>query len=181
MNWTIDSAHSEIGFSVKHLMISRVRGEFKEFGGTVDVNIEDPTQSSAEGYVEVSSIRSGDADRDQHLLSPDFFNAEEYPRMTFRSTSIEKVAEDQYRVTGDLTITDVTREVVFNVSNEGIAQDPWGGTRMGLNASTTIDREAFGLGWNVALEAGGWLVGKEVRIDVELQLVKQPEGEPATA
>lgn len=181
MAWTIDNAHSEIGFSVKHLMISRVRGEFKEFGGTVEINLEDPSRSSAEGYAEVASIRTGDADRDQHLRSADFFNAEEYPRLTFRSTRVEKLAEDQYRVTGDLTIRDVTNEVVFNVTNEGVAKDPWGGTRLGLSATTKIDRKAFGLTWNVALEAGGWLVGDDVKIDVELQLVKQPETEAATA
>lgn len=180
MSWKIDPSHTRIGFSVKHMMIAKVRGRFDTFDGTVHLDTENPSDSWVEGTIDVASISTRDEQRDAHLRSADFFDVENYPKMRFRSTRIKPVGAGQYKVYGELTIKDVTKEVVFDVADEGQAQDPWGNTRWGLSASTKINRKDFGLAWNVALETGGWLVGEEVTISAEVELVQeQPEREAA--
>lgn len=179
MTWTIDPSHSAVEFSVKHMMFATVRGRFNKFSGTVDLNEANPTQSKVEGQIEVASIDTGEANRDTHLRSADFFDVDNYPLMTFRSTRIEPAGQDQYKVTGDLTIKDVTRPVTFDVTETGRGKDPWGNQRVGVSADTTLNRKDFGLNWNVALETGGWLVGDQIKIHAELELVKQAEAVPA--
>jgi polyisoprenoid-binding protein YceI len=175
MSWLIDPAHTLIEFSAKHMMITTVRGRFTKFGGTLTVDEQNPANSTAEGYVELASVDTHEPNRDAHLRSADFFDVEKYPTMTFRSTRVQKVSDDQYKVAGDLMIKGVTREVVFDVTDDGRNKDPWGNLRWGLTAQTTLNRKDFGLTWNVALEAGGWLVGDQVKVHTELQLIYKPE------
>lgn len=182
MSWKIDTSHAQIGFTVRHMMISKVRGRFEDFDGTIYLEGDDPTSARVEGYIEAASINSRDDQRDAHLRSPDFLDAETYPRLTFQSRRIEKVGNDQYRVIGDLTIKDVTREVVFDVTDEGQVNDPWGNRRWGVSATTSINRKDYGLTWNLALETGGWVVGDEVKISAEMELVQvQPEAQEVAA
>jgi polyisoprenoid-binding protein YceI len=178
MTWNIDSTHSQIEFSVRHMMISKVRGRFGSFSGIIN---PDPANPSAEGTIDVTSITTGEEQRDGHLRSADFFDVDQYPQMHFKSSRVEALGGNQYKVYGVLTIKDVTREVVFNVADEGQEKDPWGNRRQAFSASTKINRKDFGLTWNVALETGGWLVGDEVTINAEVQLVYQPEAQAATA
>ncbi|HEX6385963.1 MAG TPA: YceI family protein [Anaerolineae bacterium] len=177
MTWQIDPAHSHIQFSVRHMMIATVRGRFENFDGTVHFDEDDPENSTAYVEIDAASINTREAQRDNHLRSPDFLHAEKYPVLTFESKDIELIDEKSARVTGDLTIRDVTREVVLLVKYQGQAKSPWGTTSAGFSASTKINRKEFGLSWNQALETGGVLVGDEVKIDVELEIVKQPEAE----
>jgi polyisoprenoid-binding protein YceI len=170
--WTIDPAHTEVGFSVKHLMISTVRGRFADVRGTIRLDGNDLTQASVEAEIATASIDTRQEQRDAHLRSPDFFEVEKYPTITFRSTSVERIKNDRYRITGDLTIRDVTREVVLEGTDEGRGRDPWGGDRLGFSATTTIDRRDFGLTWNQALETGGVLVSNEIKIAIDLEAVK---------
>jgi polyisoprenoid-binding protein YceI len=170
--WTIDPAHTEVGFSVKHLMISTVRGRFADVRGTIRLDGDDLTQASVEAEIATGSIDTRQEQRDAHLRSPDFFEVEKYPTITFRSTSVERIKNDRYRITGDLTIRDVTREVVLEGTDEGRGRDPWGGDRLGFSAATTIDRRDFGLTWNQALETGGVLVSNEIKIAIDLEAVK---------
>ena len=170
--WTIDPAHTEVGFSVKHLMISTVRGRFADVRGTIRLDGDDLTQASVEAEIATASIDTRQEQRDAHLRSPDFFEVEKYPTITFRSTSVERIQNDRYRITGDLTIRDVTREVVLEGTDEGRGRDPWGGDRLGFSAATTIDRRDFGLTWNQALETGGVLVSNEIKIAIDLEAVK---------
>ena len=171
MSWTIDPTHSSVEFSVKHMMFTTVRGRFNNFSGTLNIDEADPTRSYAEGKVEISSVDTRDANRDAHLRSADFFEAEKYPYMTMRATHVKATGRGQYRVTAALTIKDVPREVVFDVHAVPIGKDPWGNHRWGFSAETSINRKDFGLNWNVALETGGWLVGDQVKISVELQAI----------
>lgn len=177
MSWTIDSHHSEINFSVRHMMISTVRGRFEQFTGTVDFRPEDPAMSSVDVQIEAASINSREPQRDAHLRSPDFLNAEQYPYLTFKSTRVEKVDDEHGKIFGDLTIRDVTREVVLNVEYSGMAKSPYGMTAAGFSASTTINRKLWGLEWNVALETGGLLVGEEIKINIDLEIVQQAEAD----
>ena len=181
MTWNIDASHTQIEFSVRHMMIAKVRGQFEQFEGQIHLNAENPAESWAEGTVDVNSLNTKESQRDDHLRSADFFDVENYPKMSFRSSRIESLGAKQYKVYGDLTIKDVTREVVFNIADEGKAQDPWGNKRWGLSANTKINRKDFGLTWNVALETGGWLVGDEITISAEVELVYQPETEAVSA
>ena len=178
MSWTIDTAHTLLEFSVKHMMIATVRGRFTKFGGNVVIDEQNPERSTAEGWVDIKSIDTHDANRDAHLRSNDFFDADHHPRMTFRSKSVKRAGGDRYKVTGDITIRGTTREIVFDVTYEGENKDPWGNTRRGFTAQTSFNRKDFGLNWNVALETGGVLVGDQVKVNVELELVYQAE--PAT-
>ena len=177
MAWVIDTSHTEIGFVVRHMMIAKVRGQFETFEGTITINTDDVTASSAEGTIDVASINTREADRDNHLRSADFFDVETYPKMTFKSTRIEAAGGNKYKVYGDLTITDVTKEIMFDVTDEGRGQDPWGNQRQGISATGKINRKDFGLTWNVALETGGWLVGDAITINAEVELIYQPETE----
>jgi polyisoprenoid-binding protein YceI len=175
MAWTIDSAHTQVEFAVKHMMISTVRGRFTRFSGTLNVNEQQPELSSAEGSIEAASIDTHDANRDAHLRSADFFDAEKFPALTFRTTKITPDGENRYKVAGQMTIKDVTREVVFEVSDEGRGKDPWGNLHWGFSAQTTLNRKDYGLTWNVGLEAGGWLVGDNVKITIDLEAIYQPD------
>lgn len=164
--WTIDPAHTQAEFSAKHMMITSVRGHFAGATGRIDFDEADPTNSYVEATLDTSTIDTGQAQRDGHLKSPDFLDAEKWPTLTFRSTKIEK-AGDGYRIAGDLTIRDVTKPVVLEADFLGIVRSMQGGRHAGFSAKTKIDREAWGLTWNVGLEAGGWLVGKEVTISID--------------
>ncbi len=175
MPWQIDPAHSQIQFSVRHMMISNVRGRFENFTGSVEFDEENPARSSVAVQIEAASINTREPQRDGHLRSPDFLNAEQYPYLYFKSKQIEQSDATHGRVVGDLTIRDVTREVVLDVEYAGQARSPWGTVSAGFSATTKIDRRDWGLVWNHALEAGGVLVGDEVRISLELEIVKQAE------
>ena len=177
MNWQIDSAHSQIQFTVRHLMFSKVRGVFKGFNGTVDFDRENPAATTVEVFVDTTSVDSGDEQRDGHLRSPDFFNVEEFPQAIFRSTRIESTDGRSGRLYGDLTIRDVTHEIAIDVSFLGSEKSPWGQTTAHFEGSTEFDRRDWGLAWNQALESGGVLVGEKVRIEIDLELIGVPEAE----
>lgn len=169
-NWTIDPSHSEIGFSVRHLMISTVRGSFTSFSGAAEFDPEAIEQGSINVEIDPSGIDTRDETRDGHLRSPDFFDAETYPAITFASTSVEPAGNGRYSVHGDLTIKDVTRPVTLDTTFTDVISDPFGGARLGVSASTEIDRKEFGLTWNQALETGGVMVGEKVGITIDAQL-----------
>src|SRR5262245_55626622 len=152
-NWNIDLAHSGIGFSIRHMVVSRVRGRFGKFTGTILLDPDDLTRSSVEVTIDASSIDTGTPQRDAHLRAADFFDVEAFPELRFRSKRIEKVDDAGYRVIGDLTIRDVTREVPLEVEYGGRGKDPWGNERIGFVARATLDRKDFGLKWNQVLEA----------------------------
>lgn len=179
MIWQIDPSHTTIEFAVKHMMISTVRGKFKTFDGTLNIDPDNPAASRVEGSIDTASIDTQEEQRDAHLRSADFFDVENYPKMTFRSSRIEPRGANQFKVYGQLTIKGVTREVVFDVADEGRAQDPWGNQRWGVSATTKLNRKDFGLTWNVALETGGWLVSDEIKVSVDLELVQQTQTEQA--
>jgi len=170
-DWNIDPAHSGVHFSIRHL-VSKVRGRFAKLSGTIHADESDLTRSVVEATIDVASVDTGTAQRDAHLRSPDFFDAERFPEIRFRSTRIEKVSDDRYRVIGQLTIRDVTREVPLDVEHGGRAKDPWGNERLGFIAKAAIDRKDFGLQWNQVLETGGVMVGDRVDIELELQAVR---------
>jgi polyisoprenoid-binding protein YceI len=170
--WIIDQSHSRIEFVARHMMISRVRGAFREFYGTI-VIAADPTQSSVEATILAASIDTGDLNRDAHLRSEEFLDVDRYPEIRYWSTSVQKPARDgHWRVDGDLTIRGVTKPVSLSVEFNGVARDPWGKARAGFLASTEIDREAFDITWNQALEAGGFLVGKGVKVEIDVEAVR---------
>jgi polyisoprenoid-binding protein YceI len=169
-DWNVDPVHSTVGFVARHLMIAKVRGRFTEFSGTIHI-AEDPLQSWVEASVDLSSVTTGDLQRDTHLRSPDFFDIEKYPTMTFRSTGI-KPEGDHYIMTGDLTVAGQTRSVDFRLEFEGVEKDPWGGTRVGFTAEAEISRKDWNLTWNMALETGGVVVGDKVKIELEVEAVK---------
>ena len=171
-SWKIDPSHSSVGFSVRHLGVAKVRGRFADFDGTVHV-AERPEDSSVAVEIQAASIDTRDANRDGHLLSGDFFDVERYPTLTFRSNGVHHRGSDHWTVDGELTIRGVTRPVALDVNFEGSARDPWGGERAAFTASTDVDREDFGLTWNQTLETGGVLVGKKVRIELEIELIKE--------
>ncbi len=169
----IDPAHSRAEFKVKHMMISNVKGTFGGLKGVLTLNEIDTTQSSVEASVNVSTVSTGDAQRDGHLKSADFFDAEKFPEMTFKSSAVKKAGEGEYSVTGDLTLHGITKAVTFAVEGPGApGKDPWGNTRIGLAATTKINRKDFGLAWNSALETGGVLVGEDVTLTLEVQFIK---------
>lgn len=170
--WNIDPAHTEVGFSVKHLMISTVRGRFADVRGTITLDETDLASGSVEAEIATASIDTRQEQRDVHLRSPDFFEVERFPTITFRSRSVQPAKGDRLRVTGELTIRGVTREVELEVTDEGRGKDPWGGDRLAFSATTTIDRRDFGLTWNQALETGGVLVSNEIKISIDVQAVK---------
>jgi polyisoprenoid-binding protein YceI len=170
--WKIDAAHSGIHFSVRHMLVSKVRGRFAKFGGTIELDEEDVAKSRIDVEIDAASVDTGIPERDAHLRSPDFFDAAAFPLLRFRSRSVEPQGGDRFRVLGDLTIHGVTREVTLDVVAGGRARDPWGQERSGFEASASIDRRDFGLQWNQLLEAGGVLVGNEVQIAIELEAVR---------
>jgi polyisoprenoid-binding protein YceI len=169
--WTIDPAHTDVGFSVKHMMITTVRGRFSGVSGRIELDEERPERSSVDVTIEAASITTGTPDRDNHLRSGDFLDVASWPELTYRSREVEATGEGSWRVTGDLTLHGVTKEVVLEVTEEGRGRDPWGGTRASFSATTKIDRRDFGLTWNAALETGGVLVENDVGISLEVQAV----------
>lgn len=181
MTWQIDNAHSEINFTVSHMMIAKVRGQFEKFTGKIEFDPERPENTFVDVQIASASINTREKDRDNHLRSPDFLNAEKYPYLAFKSTDVEVLGENRAHLTGDLTIRDVTRSVTLEVTYAGMAKSPWGTTSAGFSAETSINREEWGLTWNKALETGGWLVGKEIEIGIEIELVKQEASEPAAS
>jgi len=171
--WNIDPAHSAAEFKVKHMMISNVKGKFTGLIGKLNLNDADVSKSSVEASIPVATLNTGDEQRDGHLKSADFFDTEKFPTMTFVSTKVVSTGEGEGKVTGDLTVHGVTKQVTFDV--EGPSQpgkDPWGNTRIGLSATTKINRKDFGLAWNAALETGGVLVGEDVTISLDVQFIK---------
>ena len=172
--WKIDPDHSNIGFKVRHLMVSNVRGNFEKHSGTVNIDDRDITKSKVEISIDAASINTNVAKRDAHLRSADFFDVAKYPTITFVSRKVARAGADKLRVTGDLTIHGVTREVVLDVDGPTReSKDPWGNIRRGASASTTINRKDFGLTWNKALETGGVLVGDDITITLEIEMVKE--------
>jgi polyisoprenoid-binding protein YceI len=173
ITWKIDPAHSHAEFKVKHMMISNVKGSFSGLNGTLIEDTADPARSQVEATIDISSISTGDEQRDAHLKSADFFHHDQHPVMTFKSTKIEKKGGEDYAVAGDLTVHGITKPLTFAVEGPSApGKDPWGNTRIGLSATTKINRKDFGLTWNAALETGGILVGEDVHISLDVQFVK---------
>jgi polyisoprenoid-binding protein YceI len=168
--WNVDPSHSIVGFTARHLMITKVRGRFTSFTGTVTI-AENPLDSKVEANVDLGSVTTGDEQRDTHLRSADFFDVDQHPTMTFTSTGIKESGDD-YVLTGDLTVAGKTRSVDFDLTFDGVQTDPWGGTRAGFTAETEVSRKDWELTWNVALETGGVLVGDKVKIELDVELVK---------
>jgi polyisoprenoid-binding protein YceI len=173
--WEIDSGHSGIHFSVRHMVIAKVRGQFGRWTGSIRVRDGDLAGASVEAVIDASSIETGVADRDAHLKSPDFLDVARFPELTFKSTRVERTGGDGRRVVGDLTIHGVTREVALEVEYAGRTRDPWGNERAGYSVKTSIDRKDFGLTWNQLLEAGSLMVGDRVDIQIEVEAVRQAE------
>jgi polyisoprenoid-binding protein YceI len=171
--WAIDSSHSGIHFSVRHLVIAKVRGQFSRWSGTITVPGEDFTRASVEVVIDASSIDTGVADRDAHLRSPDFFDVAQYPEITFKASRFEPQGDTNARLVGELTLKGITREVALTVERGGEARDPWGNERAAFSAKTSINRSDFGLTWNQALETGGVIVGERVDLEIEIEAVRQ--------
>ena len=170
--WQIDPNHSAVAFAVKHMMFTTVRGRFQDVKGTIEVDEKNPANSTVNVEIAAASIDTGVADRDGHLRSADFLDVEKFPLLTFRSKKIEGDTSGNFRVVGDLSIRGKAAEVTLDAVFEGTGTDPWGGTRAGIRATTTIDRRDWNLTWNQALETGGILVGNDLRIELEIQAVK---------
>jgi polyisoprenoid-binding protein YceI len=181
MAWLIDSSHTRANFSVRHMMISNVHGAFDKVEGVVDFDEADPARSSVEVKIAADSILTRDEKRDAHLKSPDFLDAARYPYLIFKSKRAEKTSDTTGRLVGALTIRDVTREVALEVEYNGQAKSPWGALSAGFTATARINRKDWGLNWNVALETGGVLVGDVVTINLEVEIIKQPEAVVAAA
>ena len=172
--WVVDASHSNAGFTVRHMMITNVRGEFQKLDGKVSWDPAKPEATTIEATIDAASINSRDTQRDGHLKSPDFLDVEKFPHITFKSKSVKAKSKEELSVTGDLTIHGVTKEVVLDVEGPSApSTDPFGNVRVGATATTKIKRDDFGLTWNAALEAGGVLVGNDVKITIDISLIKQ--------
>jgi len=171
-NYNLDPAHSRLGFVARHAMVTKVRGAFNEVQGSGYFDPQDPSKTTMEVTIKAASIDTRNADRDNHLRSNDFLAMDEYPEITFKSTSVAKAGENEYKVTGDLTIRGVTRPVTVDFEHTGSTIDPWGNLRLGFEGSTTINRKDWGVNWNAALEAGGVLVSEKVTLEFEVAAVK---------
>ncbi|MDQ6693436.1 MAG: YceI family protein [Chloroflexota bacterium] len=173
--WKIDPGHSTVEFVAKHMMITSVRGRFPDVEGTIRFDEENIANSSVEATIQVATVTSGSEQRDQHLRTGDFFLVDEHPTFTFKSTRIEPKGSDEYKVTGDLTIRGVTKQITLDATFEGRNTSPWGAEAIGFSATTTINRKDFGVNWNVGLEAGGVLVSDKIKLDLNIQAVKNVE------
>lgn len=169
--WTIDPTHSEVGFKVKHMMFTNVKGLFNDYSADIDFN-DDLKEANLQFEAKINSIFTNNADRDNHLKSADFFDADQYPTLNFKSTNIQGNGSE-YEITGDLTIKGITKPITLNAEFSGLMTDPWGNTKVGLNLDGKINRKDFGLTYNAALETGGVLVGEDVKLNAEIQLVEQ--------
>jgi polyisoprenoid-binding protein YceI len=170
--WAVDASHSSIDFSVKHMMIAKVKGSFESFEASIEADPADLTTANIEFKVDLNSVNTKNADRDNHLRSADFFDVENHPSMTFKSNSIVKTDDGEYDVTGDLTLHGVTKTETFKVVFEGQGKDPWGNEKAGFSATGSLNRSDYGLVWNAALETGGVLVGDQVKISLEIEAQK---------
>ena len=171
--WTVDKSHSKVGFSVSHLVITDVDGFFKDYEAQISSNGDDFSTANIELKVNTSSIFTDNEKRDDHLRSDDFFNSEKYPKMTFKGKSMKKVGDKKYKLTGDFTIRDVTKQITLDVTYNGMVKDPWGNTKAGFKITGEIDRFDYNLKWDKAIEAGSLVVGKDVELVIDLQLVKK--------
>ena len=171
MTHTIDSSHSLIEFSVKHMMVTTVKGRFTKFSGDVEIDEANPANSKVDVIIDAASVTTSDEKRDGHLRSADFFEPEKYPQITFHSTTVEALGGEKYRVTGDFTMHGVTRPITFDITREGVTKSMQGKELQGFSATLTLSRKDFGLEWNVALESGGWLVSDQVKIALEIEVV----------
>ena len=171
-DYTLDTAHSRVGFLARHAMVTKVRGLFKEFDGHLHIDGSDPNRSSAEVTIQVASIDSQQADRDNHLRSADFFDVANYPTITFKSTKAEQVDGDSYRLTGDLTIKGITHPVALELAFVGATDDPWGSFRIGFEGSVVVNRRDWGLSWNMPLDTGGLLVSEKITIELDIAAVR---------
>ncbi len=181
MIWQLDNSHSEIQFSARHMMISKVRGTFESFSGDVNLNQENPEQTQVDVIVDLTSINTRDEQRDGHLKSPDFFDVEQYPNAHFVSTGVERTGDKTAKLHGDLTMRGVTKPITLDVEYQGMAKSPWGATSAGFTASGKLNRKDWGLNWNQALETGGVLVGEEITLNIEVELIKQEAAETVAA
>lgn len=170
--WTFDKAHSKVQFKVTHMVISEVTGQFKSYDGTVETSKDDFTDAKINFTIDVNSINTDNEQRDNHLKSDDFFNAEKYPKITFVSKSFKKVGDKKYKLVGDLTIRNITKQVELDVVYNGTVKDPWGNTRAGFKVTGQVNRFDFGLKWNALLELGGAVVGETVDIIIDVEIVK---------
>jgi len=170
--WNIDPTHSGVHFTVRHMVISKVRGSFDRYQGSIEFDPANPAASKVSVSIEAGSINTREPKRDEHLRSPDFFDAAQFPALTFTSTKVEKVSDAELRVTGDLTIHGVTRAVTLETEFAGGGKDPWGNERLGFSATASINRKDFGLNWNQVLEAGGVLVGEKIEIALDVQAIR---------
>ena len=171
--WQIDQSHSNVKFAVTHMVVSEVEGAFKKFDGTIEYAESNLSDAKVSFTVDVNSVDTDNEKRDGHLKSDDFFNAEQFPKMTFKSTKIEKSGDDEYKLTGDLTIRDVTKSVELKVEYNGSTKDPWGQERMGFEVSGKINRKEYGLKWSAVTEAGGLVVADDVKLAMNVEMVKQ--------
>lgn len=171
--WKIDPSHSGIHFTVRHMMVSKVRGAFTRWEGSVEFDEKSPKDAKVQVSIDAASIDTREAKRDEHLRSPDFFDVTKHPQLTFKSTKVEKVGGQSYRISGDLTLHGVTKPISFEAEALGVGKDPWGNQRIGFQAETSLNRKDFGLGWNQVLEAGGVLVGDKVEISLDVQAIQQ--------
>ena len=171
--WTVDKSHSKVGFSVSHLVITDVEGFFKDYEAQIKTDGDDFSKTQIDFNIKTSSIFTDNNDRDNHLRSDDFFNSEKFPQMAFKGKSMKKVSDKKYKLVGDLTIRDVTKQVELDVKYNGTVKDPWGNTKAGFKVTGEIDRFDYNLKWNKAIEAGSLVVGKEVELVIDLQLVKK--------
>lgn len=171
-NWTFDSSHSTVRFAVDHMVISEVEGQFTTYEGSVETSEEDFSDAKIKFSIDVNSIDTNDEKRDGHLKSADFFNTEKYPKMTFESTSIEKIKDGSYALKGNFTLLGVTKEIVLEMSYGGTIQDPWGNTKAGIKVTGIIDRTDFGLKYNSVMKTGGLLIGEDISITCKFELIK---------
>lgn len=181
MPWILDTAHTHIGFSVKHMMVSTVRGQFRTYTGTLELDADDFTRSSFSGEIDVASVDTGNADRDNHLRTNDFFDVPNHPKMLFKSTRIARKDDVNYVVYGDLTLRGVTREVALDVEYNGVSKSPYGQTLTGFCARGTINRKDFGVSFNALLETGGVAVGDKVKLELEVEAVLETVAAPVAA
>lgn len=170
--WNLDNAHSEVAFKVKHMMISNVTGHFSDFSANVSTEGEDFSKANIEFAIKSATLNTGSEQRDEHLRSPEFFESDKFPEIKFKGTKLEKIDSENYKLTGDLTIKDITKPVSLNAEHGGIGKDPWGNIKTGFTVTGKLNRKDFGLNWNAALETGGVMVSEDVRITAEVQFVK---------